>query len=374
MRQNRSYCLTRCGISRSTACPGGPDPRRGAGAGRPLGRGQDVARRHRPRGRCGRATLYRVFPGGKAHLFDALGQRELHRFSGPGPTRSTTRRSLEDALVVAISASASFATGHEALQFILAHEPGLILPYLGFSQVDAVYRRASALAGPHLVRFLDVEQTPWAVEWVIRLLVSYLLNPAEDTDLTSRTTPGGSSARTSYLPCTASPSPSPLGADMSTSNEELIGRDDVNDLEAILVDHQHRRRRGDPRGEGQRRRHLHLGLREGRPAGAQQALREGQDVTVERRDRPAVGRPRSTREAVAMANADANAGLRDGIDLTGTPFEKWGDKEWVQIGIEAQNWTPQPVHARRAGRAASARPRSSRPCRGSTPSTTRRPR
>ena len=27
------------------------------------------------------------------------------------------------------------------------------------------------------------------------------------------------------------------------------------------------------------------------------------------------------------------------MDLTGTPFEKWGDKEWIQLGIESQNWT-----------------------------------
>jgi hypothetical protein len=28
-----------------------------------------------------------------------------------------------------------------------------------------------------------------------------------------------------------------------------------------------------------------------------------------------------------------------GIDLTGTSFEKWGDKEWIQAGVEQQNWT-----------------------------------
>jgi hypothetical protein len=27
------------------------------------------------------------------------------------------------------------------------------------------------------------------------------------------------------------------------------------------------------------------------------------------------------------------------MDLTGTPFEKWGDKEWIQLGVESQNWT-----------------------------------
>jgi hypothetical protein len=44
-------------------------------------------------------------------------------------------------------------------------------------------------------------------------------------------------------------------------------------------------------------------------------------------------------EQVVLANAAAGMGLDDGLDLTGTPFEKWGDKEWVQLGIESQNWT-----------------------------------
>jgi hypothetical protein len=43
-------------------------------------------------------------------------------------------------------------------------------------------------------------------------------------------------------------------------------------------------------------------------------------------------------EAVVVANQAANRRGED-MDLTGTCFEKWGDKEWVQLGIEAQNWT-----------------------------------
>ena len=27
------------------------------------------------------------------------------------------------------------------------------------------------------------------------------------------------------------------------------------------------------------------------------------------------------------------------MDLTGTPFAKWTEKDWTELGIEAQNWT-----------------------------------
>ena len=40
-----------------------------------------------------------------------------------------------------------------------------------------------------------------------------------------------------------------------------------------------------------------------------------------------------------MSDAEANGGFGAGFDLTGTPVEKWSDKEWVTFGVESQNWT-----------------------------------
>ena len=158
--------------------------------------------------------------------------------------------------------------------------------------------------------------------------------------------------------------------EMST-NEDLIGRDDVNDLEAILADHQHRRRRGRPRGEGQRRRHLHVGLREGcsarrstsstrrpRPrSGTARPTWTGRSTSTRRRSSPPTpprtavidAEPRPHRHAVRATGA-----TRSGCEL--------GDRV-AELDAVASSCT--------ASRARwSARPRSSRPCRGSTPSTT----
>ncbi|HEX4491459.1 MAG TPA: ferritin-like domain-containing protein [Acidimicrobiia bacterium] len=48
-------------------------------------------------------------------------------------------------------------------------------------------------------------------------------------------------------------------------------------------------------------------------------------------------------EKVVLANATAQAGADGmfgaGLDLSGTPFAKWGDKEWIEFGVESQNWT-----------------------------------
>ena len=74
-----------------------------------------------------------------------------------------------------------------------------------------------------------------------------------------------------------------------SSTEDIIGRTDINDFEAILSVLRAPRWPTAPRRRLGLRRHLHLGLREGRPAQARQAVREGQDVAVERRDGPALG-------------------------------------------------------------------------------------
>src|SRR5213078_2935070 len=42
---------------------------------------------------------------------------------------------------------------------------------------------------------------------------------------------------------------------------------------------------------------------------------------------------------VVIANTAPLGGPGMGADFTGTPFEKWGDKEWIQLGVESQNWT-----------------------------------
>ena len=45
-------------------------------------------------------------------------------------------------------------------------------------------------------------------------------------------------------------------------------------------------------------------------------------------------------EKVVEANQAANSYLyQDGMDTKGTPFENWGEKEWLEFGVQSQNWT-----------------------------------
>ena len=44
-------------------------------------------------------------------------------------------------------------------------------------------------------------------------------------------------------------------------------------------------------------------------------------------------------EQLVVANAVANGGFNEGLDVSGTSLEKWGDAEWIRFGVESQNWT-----------------------------------
>lgn len=132
---------------------------------------------------CSRATLYRAFPGGKQHLLTALALRELSAYQGAIAEAVDSADDLHEALTRGLVVADRLLRDHDAAQFIIAHEPGLLLPFLGFHEVERVYRATAGSLGPHLERFLDADRAAWAAEWAARLFITYLFNPSGRVDL-----------------------------------------------------------------------------------------------------------------------------------------------------------------------------------------------
>lgn len=132
---------------------------------------------------CSRATVYRAVPGGKDGLVAALVRTEVDAFFAGLAARLDAARDLEDLLVAGVTEAARRVLGHDALQFLLANEPDVVLPHVAFARCDAVFDRVAAVAVPRLRRFLDPERAAEASEWVTRIVVSYLLSPAPGLDL-----------------------------------------------------------------------------------------------------------------------------------------------------------------------------------------------
>ena len=132
---------------------------------------------------CSRATIYRLFPGGKDSLLDAMTRLELGRFFAGLARRLDEAAGLEDLLVRGITYAARALDDHEALRFVLSYEPELVLPKVSFRQADRVLSCVTTFAAPYLVAHVGEEEAPRVAEWVARLVLSYTLAPADGVDV-----------------------------------------------------------------------------------------------------------------------------------------------------------------------------------------------
>jgi AcrR family transcriptional regulator len=148
---------------------------------------------------CSRATVYRVFPGGKEALLEAVGRREIARFFTALTGQLEAAGSLEDLLVAGMTEAGRRIRDHGALQFLAAHEPETIIPRLGFTEAEAVLRCASSVAAPCLARWLPAGDALRAAEWAVRLVLSYSMLPNPEVDLTDEDSVRGL-VRTFVLP------------------------------------------------------------------------------------------------------------------------------------------------------------------------------
>jgi len=121
-----------------------------------------------------------------------------------------------------------------------------------------------------------------------------------------------------------------------TSNVELIGREDINDLEAILAI------------TNTERDAVISTVKDNAEAiftwdyekGARPKLNRLYEKAKNSMWNGETDLPWDTevdQEQVVLANAGNN--VNPNMDVTGTPFAKWSEKEWIQFGIESQNWT-----------------------------------
>jgi AcrR family transcriptional regulator len=132
---------------------------------------------------CSRASIYRHFPGGKDQVLVAALLYEEARLFGELAPHLEAAESLEDLLVIGLSGAARFLDDNEALQYLMDHEPEVVLPHIAFDRVGPMLHRVSAFAGPYLERFLAPRDAAEVAQWVTRLLLSYTLRPSEHVDL-----------------------------------------------------------------------------------------------------------------------------------------------------------------------------------------------
>jgi AcrR family transcriptional regulator len=130
-----------------------------------------------------RATLYRTFPGGKDAVIAAVVETEVARLFSSLAVVMGEATDLEDVLVAGMVESARRLSGHDALAYLLIHEPDVILPRLIFAEMDRILFTAGDFAAPFFARWLSPDEASRAAEWAVRIVLTYLADPAPGTDL-----------------------------------------------------------------------------------------------------------------------------------------------------------------------------------------------
>ncbi len=132
-----------------------------------------------------RATIYRMFPGGKEVLLEALHVRSLGEFFTTLLDRAEGAKSLEDLLVRSIVSASSQLRDDTHLAMMLATEPGTTLMQFTIDGLSRIVRVAADYLAPLVAEFLPKREADALVEVLARLVISYFLTPSQHFDFTN---------------------------------------------------------------------------------------------------------------------------------------------------------------------------------------------
>ena len=130
-----------------------------------------------------RATIYRLFPGGRDVLFDALRVREITDFFDALTAQTVDVDNFEDLVVGLVVVSTRALRSDEHLAIMLAAEPGETITQFTVEGLPRIIRVATAYLQPVLAPYLDPAHAEQLIELLVRTVISYFLAPSEHVDL-----------------------------------------------------------------------------------------------------------------------------------------------------------------------------------------------
>ena len=133
---------------------------------------------------CGRATIYRVIPGGRAGLLAATIDHGIGSVLAAADDAIAGSTSFADAVARAINAAACSLAGFEAFQRVLREEPGAVLPFISFERLAPLLARASVWSVVAFAPFAPAESAAVAGDWSARVVLDHLRLPGSPIDLT----------------------------------------------------------------------------------------------------------------------------------------------------------------------------------------------
>jgi AcrR family transcriptional regulator len=130
-----------------------------------------------------RASIYRMFPGGKDVVLEALRVRELEDFFAVLTAQVAGLDNIEDLLVRTVVVATQELRADEHLAMMLASEPGVVLSQLTVDGLPRIVRFATAFLAPLAEPFLGRARSRAVIDVLARLTISYFLAPSDTIDL-----------------------------------------------------------------------------------------------------------------------------------------------------------------------------------------------
>ncbi len=136
-----------------------------------------------------RATVYRLYPGGKAAISNAASMAEVVRLSVDLADGLRGVDDLEEALTRTLHLSAAFLSGQEAFRFVRDHEPAEFARLVSMERLESLLCTAGMILSPMLAPAFDtagisgVSLRDETAIWLARIIASHVLHPDEDADL-----------------------------------------------------------------------------------------------------------------------------------------------------------------------------------------------
>ena len=130
-----------------------------------------------------RATIYRLFPGGRDVLFEALRVRELEAFFDRLRECIHGTESLEDVVVQAVVGATGELRADAHLAAMMASEPGEALGQLTVAGLPRIVRMATLTLTPFVTPYVTAAVGRRLIDVLARLTISYFLAPSDDVDL-----------------------------------------------------------------------------------------------------------------------------------------------------------------------------------------------
>ena len=105
-----------------------------------------------------RATVYRIFRGGREEILAAVVDTEMARLFSALGVRLGEATDLADALVGGIVEATTRIRDHAALAYLVEHEPETVLGHLAFDESDRLLSTASRFTAPFLARWMSPDR------------------------------------------------------------------------------------------------------------------------------------------------------------------------------------------------------------------------